>query len=40
MWHLEECDHLLYVHLGEDNILPDAKFTLNPYAFIENMNEN
>ncbi len=40
MWQLEECNHLLYAQLGEENIMPEATFTLNPYAFIENVNEN
>ena len=40
MWQLEECRHLLYVHLGEDSMVPDPEFTVNPYVLMAMMNEN
>jgi hypothetical protein len=36
MWQLVECNHLLYAQLGEDPMIPEADFTLNPYLLIEN----
>lgn len=35
MWQLIECDRLFYVKLGEDDGIPDAHFSLNPYLLIE-----
>jgi hypothetical protein len=40
MWQLEECNHLLYALLGEENNIPSAEFTINPYLFMEYMHEN
>lgn len=40
MWQLVECNRLLYAQLGEDPILPEAEFTLNPYLFIESIGWN
>jgi hypothetical protein len=40
MWQLIECNHLLYVKLGEGDRMPDAHFTLNPYLLIEKSNWN
>lgn len=40
MWQLEECNHLLYVHLGENGLSPEPVFTINPYVLMATMNEN
>ena len=40
LWQLEECNHLLYMQLGGNNIAPDPAFTIHPLVFVENVNQN
>lgn len=40
MWQLEECNHLLYMQIGEENIVADAAFTIHPFVFADNVNQN
>ena len=40
MWHLQECNRLLYLQLGEEAVLPDAEFTINPYVLMATTQQN
>ncbi len=40
MWQVEECRHILYVNMGEENNTPDPAFTINPFAFLRNLQQN
>jgi acyl-CoA synthetase (AMP-forming)/AMP-acid ligase II len=40
IWQLEEYNCCLYARLGEDMLMPDPGFSLDPYLLIENSNEN
>jgi hypothetical protein len=40
IWQLAECRHLLYAHLGEEQDMPDAVYSLNPYVLLATAAEN
>ena len=40
IWQVEECNHLLYMQLGEENIVQDAAFTIHPFVLTDNASQN